>query len=342
MFIGGGALAFWATSRRGTLVKALPTGSNAIPEDAVLVLALSSDEAQWRRLRQFGTPDSQAQFDQLLAQGQKRLLSDQNINFATDIQPWVGPEVTLAVLPTPTGTAIPGDPEPIPDPETALTSNLVIVVPIADALKAQTGLGKRLDEAAPLEEEPYRGVTVQQINREGETPLFAAVLNREMAILSPQLPLLRRSIDAYKGGKSLVNRPGFSRAFEQIEDNQPLARWYMDVPAAVQTIANTAEPALPANSLEALQVPRGIAGVAMVKSRGLHLQAISWLDPGSQVFATGNPASQMPQRLPAETLLMASGGTFSSFGKTFRAVDSFRPSCLSPDDISLTLQSATG
>nr|WP_255523424.1 DUF3352 domain-containing protein [Nodosilinea sp. LEGE 06152] len=341
LFLGGGILSFWVAARRGQLAKTLPAGANAIPADALMVVALSSDEAQWRRLRQFGTEATQAQFDQLLVEWRDRLLTDQNLTFARDIQPWVGPEITLAVLPdTAPATDLPPS---LPAPELALRSNVVMVLPIADANRAQNDLGERLGQAEQAEDAPYRGVTLQQLEGQAETPLYAAVLSAETAVLSPQLPLLKRAIDAYRGGESLVNRPGVGKAFEQLTETRPLARFYVDMPALAKTVAEAADPPIAPSRLRAFQAPRGLVGAVAVKNRGVALQGVSWLEPGTQTFATGNQASQMPQRLPTGTLLAISGGDFQQFWEDFQAGEQF--SALFPlqaAEVALGLQSATG
>ncbi|MGB5975561.1 MAG: DUF3352 domain-containing protein, partial [Nodosilinea sp.] len=304
------------------------------------VVALSTDEAQWRRLRQFGTEATQAQFDQLLVQWRDRLLANQNLSFTRDIQPWVGPEVTLAVLPE----AAPANdlPPSLPSPELALQSNVVVVVPIADAGRARSDLGDRLGEAEQAED-PYRGVTLQKLEGQTDEPLYAAVLGTETAVLSPQLPLLKRAVDAYRGDDSLVDRPGVGKAFEQITETRSLARVYIDVPVLAETVAQSADPPIAPSRMRAFQLPRGLVGVITVKSRGVALQGVSWLEPGFQTFATGNQADQMPQRLPAGTLLALSGGDLQQFWEDFQTGEQL--SALFPlqaDDAALALQSATG
>ena len=341
LFTAGGVLSIWVSTRRGQLARTLPAGSNAIPADALVVLALSSDETQWRRLRQFGTEATQAQFDQLLVQWRDRLLANQDLNFGQDIQPWVGPEITLALLPTEAEAN--GLPPSIPAPELALGSNVVAVVPIADASRAQSTLGDRLGEAELAEAEPYRGVALQQIDGQGEAPLYAAVLDASTAVLSPQLSLLKRSIDAYQGQDSLVSRPEVSRAFGQITENQPLARFYVDIPALAQTVAEAADPPIDPIRLRAFQTQRGLVGAFAVKNRGVALQGVSWLEPGSPTFATGNRADQMPQRLPTGALVALSGGDFQQFWEDFEAGEQFSALLpLAAEDLSLGLQSATG
>lgn len=341
LFVGGGVLSIWVATRRGQLARTLPAGANAIPADALVVVALSSDEAQWRRLRQFGTEATQAQFDQLLVQWRDRLLANQGLNFTQDIQPWVGSEITLALLPTEAEAS--GLPPSIPAPELALTNNIVAVVPIADVNRAQSALGNRLDEAELAEADPYRGIALQQIDGQDEAPLYAAVLDGSTAVLSPQLPLLKRSIDAYRGQDSLVSRPEVGRAFEQITETQTIARFYVDVPALAQTVAEAADPPIDPQRLRAFQTQRGLVGAIAVKNRGVALQGVSWLEPGSSTFATGNQADQIPQRLPTGTLVALSGGDFQQFWEDFQAGEQF--SALLPvqaEDLGLGLQSATG
>jgi len=342
LFIGGGAMTVWFMARRGGVAETLPVGANVIPSDAVLTLSFTSDGGQWRRLRQFGTDTTRPQLDQALARWRHRLLTNNGLNFETDLAPWIGSEITLAVLPE-INPANPGaPPEPIPDPETALSRNVLVVIPIADAGRAQAGLGDQL-ELAELNENPYRGITINQINRPQETPLYAAVLNPSTAILSGELSLLLRSIDTCKGGKSLADIAGFTRAFEHIDAQNAFARLYLDLPSAVQTLSSVSDPPIPASTLNTFETPRGIGGVVQLSNRGLDLQAVSWLEPGGQVFATGNPADQMPQRFPADTLLMVSGGNFQQFWEDFeggRQLSSLFP--FQSEDLSISLQTATG
>jgi len=338
LVVGGGALAFWTMGRRSSLVQGLPAGANAIPSDAVLVVSLSTDEGQWRRLRQFGTPETQTQFDQALVEWRDRLLTEAGLDFATDLKPWVGSEITLAVLPSDR----PGV-SPLNDPEGALGSNVVVALPISNVGQAQQGLGNRLVQAEDIGENPYRGVSIQQIEGAEGAPIYGAVLTPNLALVSAQVSLLRQSIDAFRDNQSVVERPGFTKAFEQVEQSRALARLYVDMPSAVQTLANTADPPIPANRLSALSNPRALVAAVLVENQGLAIQAISWLDQGPLAFDTSNQADQMPQRLPASTLIMLSTGNFQQFWEDFKAGQQLSATFpLRPEDIALSLQSTTG
>jgi hypothetical protein len=343
LFIGGGVLTIWFATRRGGVAETLPVGADVIPNDAVLTLTLTSDGNRWRRLRQFGTESTQSQFDQLLARWRNRLLVDSGLNFEADLSPWIGPEVTLAVIPE----NDPADPEgtsnPLPPPEAALEENVLVVVPIADADQAQTSFGDQLD-LAEIEDNPYRGVTVNRLNSSQDgPPLYVAVLNPKTAVLSRNLGLVLRSIDTFKGGSSLAEEAGFSRAFDHIDEKTAFARFYLDVPSGVKTLSSISDPPLPASTLAAFEAPRGLGGVVQLSNRGVNLQAVSWLEPGGKVFATGNPADQMPQRFPADALMMVSGGNFQEFWEDFQSGQQL--SALFPfsaQDLSNSLQTATG
>lgn len=338
LFVGGGAAAFWLTSRRGAASKYLPVGAEAIPADAVAVLSLSTDEGQWRRLRQFGTAETQAQLDRFLARWYRRTLSDHDLSFKPDVAPWIGPEVTLAVLPQRDGSGL-----ALPDPDTLATVPVALMIPIADATRAQTQLAEQLEAVPDLEDNPYRGVAIQQLPASGSDPVYGAVLSPQLAVVSPQIAVIQRVIDAERGGGSLANRGEVVRAFEELQGGIGLGRFYLDVPTTTTTLAGLSDPPLGGSQLERLQVPRGMAGRITVNNKGLVIQSISWLEGGGDTFTPGNSASQMPQKLPADTLVMVSTGNLEQLwqdleaGPQWSALLPFEPAALE-----LGLQVSTG
>ena len=90
LLIGGGAIAYWGSERRSELSKDLPVGAKVIPQEVLMTVTFTTDEGQWRKLRQFGVPETQTDFDASLAGWRDRLLTDNGYNFKRDIQPWVG------------------------------------------------------------------------------------------------------------------------------------------------------------------------------------------------------------------------------------------------------------
>lgn len=340
LLLGGGALAYWGLSQRRPEGRNLPVGARAIPADALMAFSLSTESEQWRRLRQFGTAETQAQFDQLLAQWRDRWLTRNGLNFSQDIQPWVGSEVTIAVMPALDPAAAPLQPEALPSPEDA--GNLLVAVPIADPLKAQDQLSKLEQGSAP--EQTYKGVTIETLSSGEGDPLYGALLSPDLAVLSNQLATLEQAIDAFKGDQSLVTLPGLGRAFEQLEASAPFSRFYLNVPAAVQSFANSAQPALPPARLEGLKAGRGLAGALTLEAKGLQIEGVSWLAAdGTQTFSSGNGAGQLPQKLPGDALLMVSGGDFRQFWQDLTARQSLTALLpIEPENIAVGLEAATG
>ena len=343
LLLGAGGLTFWLTSRRQWHNQALPLGARAIPADALAVVALSSDRGQWQRLRQLGNASSRDQFDQLVGQWRDRLVTQAGLDFAKDVQPWLGEEVTLALLPG-DSIAPPGElSTALGAPDQLTRSPWIALLPLRDGAGVQAKLADHLGAAQAVEGNPYRGVNLQQLGTDPEQLLYVAVLSPDLALVSAQADLVKRGIDSWRGGESLADRPGFAKAFEQLPEPNPLVRLYLDVPKAVTALAQAVEPPLAPNRLQALQSPRSLAGTLSLKNQKLHLQALSWLDQGPAGFTTGNRADQMPQRLPATSLLMLSMGDFQQFWQDFKAgqqLSALFP--FRPEDLSLTLQSATG
>ncbi|XGB43517.1 MAG: DUF3352 domain-containing protein [Nodosilinea sp. LVE1205-7] len=331
---GVGTLAFWITTRRDDHSQTLPPGINAIPANALVVTALSSDLYQWQRLQRLGNSATQTQLEQVIGPWRDRLFPRAGLQLATDLKPWLGSDITLALVPG--QRANPGE-------DSGMAANLIAVLPLQDGAAAQKRLGSLLEPAKQIKDNPYRGVTIEQTKVDQTSGLYVAVLDQKFLLASPQPDPLKQAIDTFKGGQSLADRPGLTPAFNQLPASHALMRFYLDVPAAITTLSHQVDPPLSADRLAPLQAPRSLAGVISLKNKQLHLQAISWIDRQAPGFNPDNQASQMPQRLPASTLLMVSSGNFQQFwddfkgGRQLSALFPFRP-----EDLTTALQASTG
>ena len=342
LLIGGGALAYWGVQWRATKARGLPIGVRAIPETVVAVASLSTDSEQWQRLRQFGTPETQASFDQQLADWRDRWLTAYGISFNRDIKPWVGTEVTLAWL---------SDPEAAPETNTNVgilgTYRRIVLLPIADPEAAQVAA-----ESLPLDTESanqieYRGVTLTAYTPTSEATtesLWVGVLGTQLILVAEDETTAKQAIDAYKGGKSLANMPGYRRSFEHIGMPQAFGKFYLNVPTATQILAQTSQPQLPSTLIENFQDSRGIAATIALASQGIQVTSTSWLGPDSdRTYIDTNTTAQLPQYLPRDTLMMASGGNFQAFWQDLSQQQNWGAlTALDPDNLSLALQGSTG
>lgn len=340
----GAGLLIWHFVVRSQSGQSLPAGARAIPLDSPLVVSLSTDLRQWQRLRQYGTADTQAEFDQLLVQWRDRLFTDGGIDFAEDIQPWVGSEITLAFLPTTTA-----------EPGTALLpaadlSQAVALLPIVDLEAAQAvletqgeGQSENQDQAQiqPEAAQTYQGIDIFDFETEAASPVYGAVLGPNLLAVSSQPRLLERTIDAYKSN-SLADRPGLTAAFGRLEGADSFARFYVDMPTVVTYLVERSQPPLGANPTAF--AGRGLVGVVELEPQGIRTQSVSWLESGSSfTFDASAAGAIMPQQLPAKTLLMASTSNFQSFWQSFQRSDTLGALVpLSLPDLALGLEGATG
>jgi hypothetical protein len=384
LLIGGGAIAYWGLSWQRFFAESLPTGAKAIPETATVTLSLSTNPEQWRQLRQFGTPATQADFDQQLAQWRDRWFTQYGLSFQTHLAPWVGDEVTIALLPT---ALAEGEQEDVLIPR---ENHQIVLLPIADREAAQDVMtdflasesgpvdaadstatdatedapnngidqaGEAADQDKPSDQTEYRGVTLTRYDPSAEDApaigpetaaegaVWMGLLGTELVLVADDMGAAEQAIDAYKGGRTIADLPGYGRAFEQTEWGDPFGKLYVSVPAATQFLAQASQPAIPPAVLSGFQASRGLVATVDLASQGIQIQSVSWLLPDSnRTYAVSEPLpEQLPNYLPQETVMMASGSSFAQFWTDLKERRTWSAlTALDPDALALTLQSGTG
>ncbi len=368
LLIGGGAIAYWGLSWQRFFAESLPMGVQAIPETATATLSLSTDPDQWRQLRQFGTPETQADFDQRLAQWRDRWFTQYGLSFEDHLEPWVGDEVTIALLPIPTAD---GEPD---DPLIPKEHHQIVLLPIADREAAQAVMADfpgadptptttdstasdGTAEAAQDAVAEYRGVTLNrydpsaEVGVDGADPetepaaVWMGVLGSELVLVADDMGAAEQAIDAYKGGRTIANLPGYGRAFDQTEAGSAFSKLYVSVPAATQFLAQASQPAIPPAVVSGFQASRSLVATVDLASQGIRIQSVSWLLPESdRTYAVSEPfPEQLPDYLPQETVMLASGSSFEQFWTDLKERRTWSAlTALDPDALALTLQSGTG
>ncbi|MCY7321986.1 MAG: DUF3352 domain-containing protein, partial [Phormidesmis sp. CAN_BIN36] len=181
LLIGGGAVTYWLVSRQKNL-SVMPIGANIVPQDALVVVSFSTEPSQWERLRSFGTPRSQAGFDQNLAQLRDRFLTSKGLDFQRDVQPWVGKEVTLALLSPQLGVSVPAPSQP------ALPANsepTIMVLPIADPIKAKQSLDhSSATKTGRWSVRQYKGVDIREVVGTPAQSTSIAVLDAQVVLVA--------------------------------------------------------------------------------------------------------------------------------------------------------------
>lgn len=316
LLIGGGAGAYWAFMQRGVSPGALPIGAEVIPQDAFMAVSMTTEPSQWQSLREFGTPQSQNAFDQNLAQLRDRILTANGFDYGTDIQPWIGKEVTVALL-SPTTAPPPANDSTLPPPPTSFQA-AVMVLPIQDPLKAKEVLEKPRPQTGTLTERIYKEIKIQESAGTAGQKFSVAALDGKLLVVATDPQAMNRAIDTHKGGPSLAATPGYTQALGKIQTPQPFGQLYVNLPAATAvSAANAGRPVSPQNLPQVQQI-QGLAATASLQPEGVLFRSVSWLKPDSQrKYEVNNAAGNIVSRLPADTMVMVSGGNLQKFWQDY-------------------------
>jgi hypothetical protein len=342
LLIGAGTLTYLGLRWRTMRAQGVPVGMKAVPQSAVAAVTLTTDAEQWQTLRQFGTPETQANFDERLATWRDRWLAQYGVSFAEDVAPWVGPEATIAWIPDNEVTAE-GEPGSVVLGE----QGRLLLLPIDDPEAAQisaAGLPLGTESADQID---YRGVTLSAFaptSGDANEAVLVGLLGTRLLLVAENQATAQKAIDAYKGGKNLADLPGYRRSFEHVGVPQAFGKLYLNVPAATQLLAQSSQPELPAVLMENFQESRGLAATVTLESQGIQIISTSWLGPDSDLeYAETNVPAQLPQYLPRDTLVFASGGNFQQFWQDLRDRTSWGAlTTFNPDNLALALQGSTG
>jgi hypothetical protein len=328
LLIAGGATIFWWINRNTFTPGTLPVGANLIPQDALMVLTLNTDVQQWRQLRSFGTSKSQKAFDNTLTDLRDRLFTQNGINYAQDIAPWVGPEVTIAQL-SPQSELSADNAAEIPS--SLSPQPMVAVLPIGDPLQArqvfaqpknlaQRQWSERIYKDIKIREAQPQSDATPKPNAPQKQPLQLAVVENRLVVVTNSARSMNRVIDSFRDSKqSLARTPGYASALGQIQQPvRPFLTLYRNIPASITSAANNFDRSLSEQKQAWVDQAQGWATVANLQDDGIALRNITWLKPDSQrKFATKNQAKSLYSKLPSSTLSMVTGGDFEQFWQDY-------------------------
>ena len=343
LLVAGSTAAYWFGFHRNRSPADLPVGVSIVPQDALMTVSISTNEGQWHKLRQFGTPETQRSFDRFLVDLRDNLLTANGYDYQEDIQPWIGQEVTLAFLSP--SSAIATDKSTPSLPPVASESSVLMVVPVANPLRAKQVLEKKQSQVNSVSSNrTYKGVQIREIKGNSSNSYSTAVLGGRYLVVTSNFQATNRAIDTYKGNPSVASTPGYKQALNNIQNPSPFARIYINVPeAAAVASANSARP-VPLEELATLRDHQGLAATAILKSEGIEFQGISWLNPQSEKqHLVENSATSMPKLLPAETLVMISGGNLDRLWQDYALGANANPvAAINPQWLQEALAETTG
>jgi len=297
---GYGAYYYYQQQQRSGL-EGITGNAKLVPKVAIAGLAISSDPKAWQALDRFQSAESK----KLVQESSKDLLPPE-VDFARDIQPWMGqvfigflPEVrTQARLrPTVLFTQAPVEPKAIDKPG----GQFVAVIEVKNRSKAEEFLNTKVNPklSSPPKEGEYKGVKIFET---GETA--GAFIDRYL-VLAGNRSSLEQSIDTFQGGESFPVPPLTTTL------TQPLLQLYIpNLRGALEQLdGSNPDYDIPQTLLQRVQDQAQAMVVAFgVEDTGLRLQTIVQLGAKAPPFqpAPGKVLSQFP----ADTYFLFSGFNF--------------------------------
>jgi hypothetical protein len=220
------------------------------------------------------------------------------------------------------------------------------VLPIANPAAAQ----QILEQPKPLKqgkwiERNYKGLEIREIQGSSAQNYSATVLDRRFFVVTDNPKATEKAIDTYQGSSaSLAQTAGYSNALGQISTPQRFAQLYVNVPAAARIAAANPARSFSPQSLAQLQNNQGLAATANLEPEGIRMKSVSWLKPNSKrVHAVENKAGKMQTRLPAETLMMLSGGDLQRLWQDYSQEARSNPLApIRPEELRAGVSSITG
>ncbi|WP_310483426.1 DUF3352 domain-containing protein [Chamaesiphon sp. VAR_48_metabat_403] len=285
--------------------------AGVIPADAMMVAYVSNDTEAWAKLQKFGTPAAQKIITAQVTEAQQKFLAQSKMDFAQDIQPWLG-NTMFAILPASSG----GSAQP----------RVLIAIGIKDKLKALDFANKlKAQSKEPTKEIDYKGVKITDSGKgSGET--FSAIVNDRL-VVSPEQKSLELAIDTAQGQPSLASKAGndWFKA-DTLGLKQPIAAFY--IPNYIQTVEQlfkSGKQPMPidAATLEQLKKIQSLGGGIAIDDAGIRMKFVAKTDGTTlQLPATANKAIGS---FPSDTFAVVGGTGLSQVWTEMNKIAAAQP-----------------
>jgi len=307
------ALFFWLSAQ--TPLSVLAGGGQPPPAAAVFVpkqspvmasLQVNPDRLEALRIA-IARPEYRRKARKELEQFKQGILSERQLNYATDIKPWLGDEITLAVT----------TPDLDRDPANGLQPGYLLAVETKDGDRARDFLQlfwqKQAIAGADLVFEPFAGVKLIY-GRDAETPgakgagtLATTVVGDRFVLFANAPKVLREAINNVQApGLNLSSNAAYEAALQKLPEHT-LGLVYLNLPQTGQWLGQNRNdgPSL----MAAAQFDRAIAALQLNRN-GLLADTLL-LTAANHFLVPSQPRLTKPvpalQFIPGDTPLLMSG-----------------------------------
>jgi hypothetical protein len=264
-----------------------------IPADAYFAAYVSNEPEAWSKLQKFGTPAAQKIITQQLTEAQQKFLESTKMDYAKDLQPWMG-NVMVAAVPDASGKA--SDPQ------------IIIAIGVKDKLKALDFANKLKSQSKePTKEIDYKGVKITDSGK-GKNETFSALVNDEL-VVSPQQRSVELAIDTAKGAQSLASKTGNDwLQGGTLQLKQPIMAFYVpDYAKGVKQLLKSGKNpiALDAATEKEMQKIQSIGGGIEIDDAGIRMKIVTKTD--GTTLNLPNVTSKQTSSFPSDTFMVVGG-----------------------------------
>ena len=278
-----------------------------LPNDTVAYLELRADLPGDQRakvgdiLAKFPGFADQASLDAKIDEALDRILEQTGVSWTTDIKPWLGGEVGLAVTKAAFDVAMMpslGSPLDGPDLGTAPDDGAVALIAVKDAAAATAWIGKELGGTQTTE--TYAGGSITIVSG-AFTNSVAFAVRDGVLILGPE-KAVKASLDT--AGKSAVASSDSFKAAEKTAPSAYLGFGYLDLKAIVNASLDTAreKATLPVACLDQVAGKLPEWGAGFLRAEDDALMATATVSTPGATTTAKNTASAIAAHLPASTV----------------------------------------
>ncbi|OIP73288.1 MAG: hypothetical protein AUK48_10250 [Oscillatoriales cyanobacterium CG2_30_44_21] len=305
-----------ATSTAGTLT--------VVPQQSLMAVSISTDDGALSKIEQFLSPETKKLYDKAISEGRKNL-STGDLDYDKDVKPWIGKNVSIAILPSAKAAsrnhksiAIANRYVPMVNPardnslqfvqtksKAETVPNLLIVAEVKDKAAAEKFLTEKLKTKAGGKEAQteYKGVKITQYG-EGATSSYTSMVG-DYLIITPQAQTTQKAIDTFKGEASLA---GASQA-DDLKIQNPVAQVY--IPNFGESIVQLAAlspdtQTIPPESLEQIKQIKSVNMGFGIDDAGIRFKALGKFDP-AVISALKNSPNKITGQIPSQAFTVTTG-----------------------------------
>jgi hypothetical protein len=326
--VAGGVGAYFFFNKPAVLTNGSVSGTlNVVPKQSLLALSISTDGAALSQIEQFLSPESKKLYDEGLSKFRKEL-SSSDFDYEKDVKPWIGKNVTIAILPSAkTASLVPKtqaalQPRYVPMTDTgsiqlvqnkaepvAASPNVLFVFEVKDKAGAEKFLAEKVKtkQGGKEKQSEYKGVKITQYG-EGANASSTATVG-EYLIVSPNEKSsgasIQKAIDTFKGEASLASSINASPLNLKNTVAQVYIPNFGDSIIELSALNPNAE-TIPPESLEKLKKIKSVNLGFGIDDSGVRFKALGKFDP-SAISAFKNSPNKIISQIPSQAFSVITG-----------------------------------